>query len=344
MTAVDLFAGAGGATAGLRQAGIDVLGAVENDPFACASYTANHPDVLLKEADIRALDPEALRAEIRLQPGELDLLKACPPCQGYSTLARGDIDEDRNDLVLSVTEFACAFRPRAILLENVPGLGRDPRLSGLIRELGIEGYRFATYVLDASSLGVPQRRKRLIALGVANSIDRPFPADLKELLPASFDTRPTTVADALSALRSQTKAADPLNVHREPSGQVLARIKAIPVGGTRFDLPAELQLQCHKDLAAGKDKRSASTAYGRLRLDEPAPTMTTRCTTPACGRFIHPTENRGITLREAATLQTFPATYQFAGHYGSIERQIGNAVPVRMAKALGLVVAAMLAE
>ena len=136
MLAVDLFAGAGGATAGLRQAGINVLGAVENDPFACASYTANHPDVLLKEADIRTVDPEALRAELRLQPGQLDLLKACPPCPGYSTLARGDIDEDRNDLVLSVTEFARVFRPRAILLENVPGLGRDPPLSGLIRGAG----------------------------------------------------------------------------------------------------------------------------------------------------------------------------------------------------------------
>jgi DNA (cytosine-5)-methyltransferase 1 len=343
MTAVDLFAGAGGATAGLQQAGVDVLGAVENDPFACASYKANHPDVLLKEADIRTVDPEVLRAELHLLPGELDLLKACPPCQGFSTLAKGDIDEDRNDLVLTVAGFTRAFRPRAILLENVPGLGRDARLGDLISELGTEGYRFATYVLDASALGVPQRRKRLIALGVADSVDRPFPTDLKELLPSGFDTHPTTVADAFSALRSQMEAADPLNVHRKPLGQVLARIKAIPVGGTRFDLPPELQLKCHKDLAAGRDKRSASTPYGRLRLDEAAPTMTTRCTTPACGRFIHPTEDRGITLREAAALQTFPATYHFAGNYGAIERQIGNAVPVRMAEALGLAVVAMLA-
>lgn len=136
--------------------------------------------------------------------------------------------------------------------------------------------------------------------------------------------------------------SDPLDAHRKPTGQVLERIKAVPVNGTRFDLPPELQLACHKKLAGGKERRSASTAYGRLRLDEPAPTMTTRCTTPACGRFIHPTEHRGITLREAAILQTFPVTYQFSGHYGAIERQIGNAVPVQMAKALGFVVASVL--
>jgi DNA (cytosine-5)-methyltransferase 1 len=342
MTAVDLFAGAGGATTGLQQAGIDVLAAVENDSFACASYQVNHPDVLLKETDIRKIDPVGLRDELGILPGDLGLLKACPPCQGFSTLARGDIDEERNDLVLCVSGFARAFEPRVILLENVPGLGRNHRLGELISDLKEVGYQFGRYVIDASSLGVPQRRKRLIALGLSAAVPHALPGDLKDVLPADFDLGPRTVADAFSALRQAIASDDPLDTYRKPAGQVLERIKAVPVNGTRFDLPPDLQLACHKKLAAGKDTKSASTAYGRLRLDEPAPTMTTRCTTPACGRFIHPTEDRGITLREAATLQTFPATYKFRGHYGAIERQIGNAVPVRMAKALGLVVAAML--
>lgn len=342
-TAVDLFAGAGGATTGLRQAGIDVRAAVENDPSACASYRMNHPEAILKECDIQKVDPDELRDELGLLRGHLDLLKACPPCQGFSTLARGDVDEKRNDLILRVTAFVRAFQPRAILLENVPGLGRDHRLGNLISELAEDGYRFGKYLLDASSLGVPQRRKRLIALGLAASVASPLPTDLTELLPIGFDSRPKSVADAFECLRRNHVPGDPLNKYRIPSGEVLARIRAIPInGGTRFDLPVALQLRCHKELAAGKDRRSASTSYGRLRLDEPAPTMTTRCTTPACGRFIHPTEHRGITLREAAILQTFPATYQFCGNYGSIERQIGNAVPVQMAKALGLVIVALL--
>ena len=108
------------------------------------------------------------------------------------------------------------------------------------------------------------------------------------------------------------------------------RIKHIPIGGNRFDLPRSYQLKCHIKLRS----RQCGASYGRLRIDEVAPTMTSRCTTPACGSFIHPTEHRGITLREAALIQTFPPSYKFEGGYDQIERQIGNAVPVLLAKAV----------
>ena len=337
-TGVDLYAGAGGATRGLRDAGIDVVAAIENDADAAASYRLNHPKVMLVERDIRHVDPEGLRRDLGLRRGSLGLLKACPPCQGFSSLAKGQVDADQNDLILDVARFAIALRPRSILLENVPGLRRDYRLVRLKRILETRGYRFRQYLVDAQSIGVPQRRKRLIVIGLSSSVLRALPDSIFDVLPESFDTTPRTVRDAFSVLAAHVIVDDPLNRSRKSAAAIVERIRAIPVGGTRFDLPEQHQLACHRSL----DRREATSAYGRLQLDAPAPTLTTRCTTPACGSFIHPTEHRGITLREAAVLQTFPTTYGFEGRYGSIERQVGNAVPVRMAEALGLVIAHLL--
>lgn len=338
-SAVDLFAGAGGATQGLRDAGFRMLAAVENDPEAAETYRMNHPRVRLFIKDIRTVEPQEILNRIRLGPGELDLLKACPPCQGFSSLAKGAVDERRNDLVLDTFRFVETLRPRIVLLENVPGLARDRRLPELARLLSGAGYRLKANTLDAAMFGVPQRRKRFIYFAVRGDVPFTFDGDLIDLLPRSFRTAPRTAGHALGHLARYGRPDDPLNAHRKSSAVVEARIAAIPVGGNRFDLPEEHQLDCHKRLTHA---RNASSSYGRVKLDEPAPTMTTRCTTPACGMFVHPTQNRGLTLREAATFQTFPVTYQFYGSYGSIERQIGNAVPVRMAKGLGLIAAAIL--
>ncbi|MFF3770400.1 DNA cytosine methyltransferase [Streptomyces sp. NPDC002232] len=337
-SAVDLFAGAGGATRGLRDAGFAMLAAVENDLEAAETYRRNHPKVSLFAQDVRTVEPRALLAASGVAAGELDLLKACPPCQGFSSLAKGLVDEQRNDLVLDTYRFVEAMRPRIVLLENVPGLARDRRLPELHRMLDGAGYQLKTGTLDAAAFGVPQRRKRFICFAVRDDVPFAPVKNLLELLPPSFRKSPKTAGQALAHLARYSRAGDPLNVHRKSSIVVEARIAAIPVGGNRFDLPEEHQLDCHKRL----NSRNASSSYGRVRLDDPAPTMTTRCTTPACGTFIHPSENRGLTLREAATFQTFPVSYEFHGNYGSIERQIGNAVPVRMAKGLGLIATAIL--
>ncbi|MFE2450173.1 DNA cytosine methyltransferase [[Kitasatospora] papulosa] len=337
-SAVDLFAGAGGATRGLRDAGFQMLAAVENDSEAAETYRRNHPKVRLTVEDIRTVEPRGLLIGAGAPPGQLDLLKACPPCQGFSTLARGLVDERRNDLVLDTFRFVEALQPRIVLLENVPGLARDRRFPELSHLLTESGYRLSSGTLDAAAFGVPQRRKRFICFAVRKDVPFGFDGNLLELLPPRFRTTPRTARHALAHLARYSRPDDPLDVHRQSSAAVGARIAAIPVGGNRFDLPEEHQLDCHKRLTA----RTAASSYGRIKLDEPAPTMTTRCTTPACGTFIHPTENRGLTLREAATFQTFPLNYRFHGHYGSIERQIGNAVPVRMAKGLGLIASAIL--
>ena len=155
---------------------------------------------------------------------------------------------------------------------------------------------------------------------------------LRSALPESLTPTdpevPVSVRQAFEELGKQNLSQDPLSSRRVVSNVVQQRIEAIPVGGYRHDLPVELQLDCHIKLGA---KSAAAGSYARLKWDSPSGTMTTRCTTPASGPFIHPQEHRPITLREAATLQTFPPTYKFVGGHGSVERQIGNAVPVLMA-------------
>ncbi|MBF4595695.1 DNA cytosine methyltransferase [Curtobacterium flaccumfaciens] len=341
-TAVDLFAGAGGASQGLTDAGFNVLGAIENDPVAAASLVANHGRVHAEVADIRTVDERGFRERLGLKPGELSLLKACPPCQGFSSLASGEVDSARNDLVLDVARFVREFRPEAVLLENVPGLARDARLPALLDEIHGLGYRSRQYIVQAAEFGVPQRRRRLIVIAVRNTAIRELPGDLRGLLPKSYDVNATTAGEALAQIPADALIGDRLNIARKPSPIVKRRIEAIPVGGNRFDLPDDLRLACHAKIEA-KGRRNATSPYGRIKADQPAPTMTTRCTTPSCGSFIHPTEHRGITLREAATLQTFPHAYQFLGTYEQIERQIGNAVPVKLAHALGVAVRELVA-
>ncbi len=337
-TAVDLFAGAGGATQGLRDAGYDVVAAVENEPDAAETWRLNHPGVMI-QADIRRVEPARVLSVAGLRGRAVDLLKACPPCQGFSSL-RGAAQPDavRNDLVLDTLRFVDGLSPAAVLLENVPGLRRDSRFPKLARALRDRGYELRDYEVEASLLGVPQRRRRLVV--VAAKAARALPADVGEIARVSGLGGRTTAGAALAVLECQLQPGDVWHRWRRSSSAVAARIAAVPVGGNRFDLPLKHRLDCHERLvtADGVVRRAATGSYGRVRGDAPSPTMTTRCTTASCGSFIHPTENRGLSLREAASLQTFPHDYRWYGGYDSVERQIGNAVPVRMAEALGLVV------
>lgn len=340
-TAIDLFAGAGGATQGLRDAGFTVVAAVENDPDAARTWTLNHPGVMI-EADIKDVDENQLRQASGLSIGDLDLLKACPPCQGFSSL-RGSKSpsEAQNDLVIETLRIVDGMAPRAVLLENVPGLRKDHRFTSLLDGMSERGYLFQDYIIEASELGVPQRRRRLVVVAVRGSIAPP--ATLEELVPPPLRRASLTAGRALQVLAHQMEPSDAWHVWRTSNDTVQRRIRAVPIGGTRFDLPEELQLLCHKRLSRdGGSPRNATASYGRVRLDDYAPTMTTRCTTPACGSFIHPTEDRGLSLREAAAFQTFPPRYRWHGAHGSVERQIGNAVPVWMAETLGRAVLGLL--
>jgi DNA (cytosine-5)-methyltransferase 1 len=297
---------------------------VEYEQDAAASYRLNHPTTRLWEEDISGLAATAMRDALGLEQGDLGLLKACPPCQGFSSLSEGRIapNDARNDLVGHTVRFVRAFRPRAVLLENVPGLGRDRRLAELLGHLHALGYAARSYSVNAVDFGVPQRRRRLIVVAL-RGLRSKLP---KALTPADPET-PVSVRSAFEELERNDLRDDALSSTREVSDTVRRRIEAIPVGGNRLDLPPDLQLDCHVKLTGSV----AMGSYARMKWDEPSSTMTTRCTTPSSGPFIHPQEHRPITLREAATLQTFPPTYRFTGSNTSIERQIGNAVPVLMA-------------
>jgi DNA (cytosine-5)-methyltransferase 1 len=317
--AVDLFCGAGGLSEGLRQAGYNVIGAVELDTLACSTYRLNHKRVKLWEMDITHLSGATMMKALKLLPGDLDLLAACPPCQGFSTMrtkngTRRNRDS-RNDLIFDVLRIIRSMRPRSVMLENVPGLAKNRRYVAFRKGLESLGYRVKWNVLNTVDFAVPQRRRRLVLL--ASRLCEP------EFAPKTGNYQ--TVRHFIGNLPTPERSQDPLHnysVRRSKKIENLIR-KIPPNGGSRMALGLKAQLPCHKRLDGFKD------VYGRMAWDKPAPTITGGCINPSKGRFLHPRANRAITLREAALLQTFPATYRFPldrGRY-PVALLIGNALP-----------------
>lgn len=328
-TAVDLFCGCGGVTEGLKQAGFHVVAAVDNDPVACKTYIANHPDVTLYQNDIDDVDPAVIRQN-NLEGRDVDLLVVCAPCQPFSNLNREREKVDsRRTLILKAVIFTRVLNPAVIFFENVPGLARN---SDIIEQLEVEleelGYQLSRPAsVDTADYGVPQRRNRCIMLATRGAVSVELPP------PTTPEGHRKTVKDAigmLSPLQSGEKDPhDTLHIARRHSELNIRRLLFIPPdGGSRFALPEELQLECHKGHTGHPD------VYGRMAWNQVAPTLTTGCTDITKGRFAHPEQNRAITMREAALLQTFPLSYKFEGNPTQISRQIGNAVPVEFVKAL----------
>ena len=238
-TAVDLFSGCGGLTLGLKLAGFRVVAAVENNEVAVKTYKANHACIPVLFKDIRRVSAKRLMLSLGLQRGQLDLLAGCPPCQGFSVLRTRNGStrnrDRRNDLIREMLRFARVFYPRAIMLENVPGLKGRASFTDLCRELRRLGYKTSIDVRDAADYGVPQRRKRLILLA-GRGFEIPFPP----ALPAR-----QTVRAAISGLTRPERARDPLHAWAQRrSKKVLELIKAIPKnGGSRTDLPQSKRLR-----------------------------------------------------------------------------------------------------
>ena len=295
------------------------MGAVDIDPLSARTYKANHSDVHVCETDIRQLDPQHLLDTAGLRVGQLDLLAGCPPCQGFSTLRtlNGAIstDDPRNDLLLEFQRFVEVLRPRAVMMENVPGLAEDPRFGSFCRGMEQLGYTGEYRVLNAAEYGVPQRRRRLIYLAGMGM----------RIAFADKASRRMTVEDAIRGLPKSGESGDPVHdlpEHRTP--KVMEIIRRIPKnGGSRCDLPEGLQLACHKRCSGFKD------VYGRMAWNDVSPTITSGCFNPSKGRFLHPEEDRAITMREAALLQGFPRQYRFpvTNSKSAIALMIGNALP-----------------
>ena len=290
--------------------------------------TTPHPDLFAK--DIREIDIRELRRDLRITPTDLVLYAACTPCQPFSSLNRAVREDDRKELLLAFGDIVKACPPDLIIVENVPGLhhfyGRDiqSRFLQQIRSVGFE--HVFTECLDAADYSVPQVRKRFILLASRKG-EVPKPARAR---------RRANVKDAIKRfprLKHGECSSEFLNhAARRLMDHHLAIIGAVPRnGGSRVDIRDEsILLKCHQE-----KPKVHKDVFGRMCWNKPAPTLTGRCTDVYCGRFVHPSQNRGISLREAAALQTFPDDYEFHGTFFHIAGQIGNAVPVRFARKLG---------
>ena len=344
LTAIDLFAGGGGLTVGLKRGGFTVAAAVENDKHACATYRANHSEVRLLEQDIGGVAGADL---LRLAPDrKVDLLAGCPPCQGYTSLNKSKKDDHRNALILHMSRLAEEVMPKAIMMENVPGLskkGKDlfEEMKSKLVSLGYELGEGAN-VLEAANYGVPQRRRRLVLLaGLGFEVRLPEATHAKDgnggLLPwrSVWDTigarddlgAPLTLMEAKQGgdLRKSV-----WHVVRVLSPQNLERMqKAVP-GKSWSNIPEDLRPECHRGGYTG-----FTNVYGRMEWHQPSPTITAGCTTFSKGRFGHPEADRTISVREAALLQTFPDDYVFDVEYmHHVCNVIGNALPCDFAEAL----------
>jgi DNA (cytosine-5)-methyltransferase 1 len=256
----------------------------------------------------------------------------CAPCQPFSSQNKNKVGDTRSRLILQAVRFAAHLKPTLIFFENVPGLTIEANkniLSKLKNGLEKLGYQLGMPLrVDAADYGVPQRRLRCVMFA---SLQDAMPVMPAPYTPESLRiTVERAIGDLVPLGSGERSASDSLHFARTHLPIAQQRMEHIPQdGGNRFSLPPELELPCHKRHAGHPD------VYGRMKWKDVAPTLTTGCTDITRGRFMHPRDNRAITLREAARLQTFPDFYAFCGSPSDIARQIGNAVPVNLAKAVG---------
>ena len=330
--AIDFFCGAGGLTRGLLDAGISVVAGIDNDVRIRKTYESNNQPSRFVAADITTLNIDALRQELGISPRDATLYAACTPCQPFSTLNTMYAADERKSLLLDFAEIVKQAPPDFIIVENVPGLRKSigkEIYEKFEKTLDACGFQFDADMLDAKDFGVPQIRKRFILVA-----SRHGPPHLP--LPMAQE-RFTTVGDAIrrfpAIAHGEESASHKNHVARKMRPHHLRIVEAVPInGGSRSDVAdTSILLKCHQ-----KNPKAHKDVFGRMSWELPAPTLTCRCTDVYCGRFIHPEQHRGISLREAAALQTFGDQYEFFGDsILELARQIGNAVPVRLAKLLG---------
>ena len=335
---IDCFSGAGGLCLGLIKAGFDVLYSFDIDPNSIASINANplyFKGHRAEVQDINNINPLELLKSFNLKPGELDLLAGGPPCQGFSVQRIGSDFDERNHLVEEYISKVIAVRPKMFILENVPGIegkrGHDI-LHRALKQAEDNGYYIHEQILDAHDYGVPQRRRRVVIVGercdhTQSLFQYPTPHTCKVTVRETIANLPEPPADG-------SEHPD-VSLHRRDrlSAKNIARLQHLKPGQGRDFLPPELLADCHK---ISSQKIGHRNVYGRMPWDDVAPTITARFDSFTRGMFGHPQQDRSISLREGALLQTFPKDFVFCGNKVEIARQIGNAVPVNMAKEIGL--------
>ena len=333
MRAIDLFCGAGGLTLGLRRAGWEVVAGIDLDESVGPTYENNNPGTMFLPADLRSVTDQEVQILQGTVPNAELLLAGCAPCQPFSKQCRPRSPRNSAEATLlgQFARLVTALLPKVVLMENVPGIAAVPGFSSFrrfLRTLHDLRYECDHRILNARDFGVPQHRRRYVLLAVHRSgAELPTPVD--DAGPDAVTVR-ATIEHFPAIDAGEADPTIPNHYAARLSAQNMQRIRATPAdGGSRRDWPDELTLNCHRKTLGFSD------VYGRMWWDRVAPTLTSRCNSLSNGRFGHPEQNRAISLREAAALQTFPDDYEFFGAKNRIASWIGNAVPVSFAEALG---------
>lgn len=328
---VDFFCGCGGTSAGLRKSGMEILAGIDIDSMALKTYKANFSKAKVFNESIVDLELCRLDKVIKEAKKESLLFAACAPCQPFSTQNRlKSSDDERISLLGEFHRFVEYFRPDYIVLENVPGIQKIEHgpFTNFLSFLDKQEYEYNFGVKNAVNYGVPQSRKRLVLIASKNGhISLPEETHGEGKLPYktvrdTIENYPKLKAGEVNAEKANHRCARLEDIN-------MRRIKATPEGGGRRDWPSDLVLDCHKKHSGHGD------VYGRLTWDKPSVTLTTKCTSISNGRFGHPQQHRALSIREAAALQSFDDGFVFEGNLQSAAKQVGNAVPVDFAKALG---------
>jgi DNA (cytosine-5)-methyltransferase 1 len=358
--AISLFSGCGGCSLGLLQAGIDVVLAVDIDRDACETYKSNfQPEMVWPGIDLATIQPQALLERAHLAPGQIDLIVGGPPCQGFSSAGAKDWDDPRNTLLRHFVEIVLDLRPTWFIMENVEGLltanGGIFIIEAITRFLEA-GYWVRARKVYLEQFGLPQKRKRVLVVGNLERCDFDFPAPTHDQYPELWSERPPllTVMNAIGDLPAPSDA-DTIRYDRPPlteyqkrmrQGSALSlrhhqakemsrttqqRIHLLKQGETMKHLPQELQHPSFTRRAFRRvmdgtpTERRGGAPSGLQRLCADAPSLTITSASPL--EFIHPIEDRPLTLRECARIQSFPDWFVFHGSWSSIATQIGNAIP-----------------
>lgn len=321
------------------------MAAVDLDNDASVVYRENLGTSPLI-GDLRKISGAEILSEAGLKRGEVSVCVGCPPCQGFSTLRKTRLEkgqrDNRKSLLKVFADRVEEILPKVVILENVRGLSLPVNvkfLENFVDRIRGLGYSSSIGILNAADYGVPQRRMRLILIGEREGLaSLPQPSHFnpkKSKKQKVWRTVRNAIRDLPTLRAGESSHSDPLHRASSHSESVLRIIRNIPQnGGGRRSLPPYLWLPCHQKLAAAKH-RGAESIYGRMRWDSPSPTITTRSHIPSCGRFVHPSQNRGITLREAARLQSIPDTFKIAHESKDrIAQWIGNAMPLGLAEEL----------
>lgn len=339
---IDLFAGAGGLSLAAIQCGWEVVAAIEKEKHACSTYRYNlinnkRKSSTLYESDILELKPQMIDQKHFGSVG-CDVILGGPPCQGFSVhrINNSGVNDPRNSLILRYFEYVSILTPMIFVMENVPGILWERHryyLDEFYSRGEKAGYKVLNHiVLDAVDYGVPQRRKRVFILGFRND----FNIDCSNWPPQKThgseaeckkDSSLKPWINSRNVFEKPFPDGDENNIHMNHREEMINIFKSTPLNGGSRNQSCRI-LPCHQNHNGHKD------VYGRIDPNKPGPTMTTACINPSKGRFVHPTEHHGITVRQAARFQTFPDDFIFKGGLMAAGIQIGNAVPIVLGKVI----------